>query len=528
MGASLFAAAGPGQAAPTTRESAVAPAASAAQGDQVQAPIPALNWQRCPDLPKTYQCATAKAPLDYDNPSGPTVLLDLLKVAATKPSQKIGTLFVNPGGPGGSSRGFATMAGDILGTTVKTRYDVIGIDPRGVGPHTEMVCRTDAPVPPYSPLSFPDSIAASKVVWRQAEWARTACMKNPAAIVRHMSTADTARDMDLIRQAVGDQKLYYYGVSYGTYLGATYASMFPGRVGRLVVDGVLDPVAWATGDTLPATQPFSTRLRSAKGASEAMISAMRECDRLGKRSCVFAGGAYAKWLKLVEISKAGKLTVGGEPIPYPNLIGGILGYLYGQTYSGLDSTLQMLWDENVAKSGRVASDAAARLATSAAAIADAPYQSPQARTSIVRDAFSGVACSDTRNPENREDWWRAGVAQDKQYPWFGSLWTWASAACAKWPIVTKSDTYFGPFGGPTANPILVVGNTYDPATPIHGARKVASLFDNSRLLTYDGWGHGALGTSCVTAAFDRYYATGALPAVGAKCTMDAPLFSPNG
>ena len=353
-------------------------------------------------------------------------------------------------------------------------------------------------------------------------------MKNPAAIVRHMSTADTARDMDLIRQAVGDQKLYYYGVSYGTYLGATYASMFPGRVGRLVVDGVLDPVAWATGDTLPATQPFSTRLRSAKGASEAMISAMRECDRLGKRSCVFAGGAYAKWLKLVEISKAGKLTVGGEPIPYPNLIGGILGYLYGQTYSGLDSTLQMLWDENVAKSGRVASDAAARLATSAAAIADAPYQSPQARTSIVRDAFSGVACSDTRNPENREDWWRAGVAQDKQYPWFGSLWTWASAACAKWPIVTKSDTYFGPFGGPTANPILVVGNTYDPATPIHGARKVASLFDNSRLLTYDGWGHGALGTSCVTAAFDRYYATGALPAVGAKCTMDAPLFSPNG
>ena len=224
-------------------------------------------------------------------------------------------------------------------------------------------------------------------------------------------------------------------------------------------------------------------------------------------------------------SKAGKLTANGEVIPYPNLIGGVLGFLYGHTYSGLDVILQQLWDENVAKSGRVASDAASRLAQSATAIADAPYQAPQARTSTVRDAFSGVACSDTRNPENRADWWRAGVAQDKQYPWFGSLWTWASATCAKWPIVTKSDSYFGPFGGPTANPILVVGNTYDPATPIHGARKVASLFEKSRLLTYDGWGHGALGNSCVTAAFDRYYATSALPAVGATCTMDAPLFS---
>ena len=163
--------------------------------------------------------------------------------------------------------------------------------------------------------------------------------------------------------------------------------------------------------------------------------------------------------------------------------------------------------------------------TKAEEVSVAPYLTPVGRVVKISNAFVGVACSDSRNPTTREDWWNAGRAQDKQYPWFGSLWTWASAPCANYPIKTKSDTWFGPYGGRTAHPLLIVGNTYDPATPIHGARAVARLFPGSRLLTYDGWGHGALGTSCVTRAFDRYYATGALPAPGATCGMDAGLFA---
>lgn len=451
------------------------------------------------------------------------MLLDLLKVAASDPGRRLGTLFVNPGGPGGSSRGFATVAGEILGATVRTRYDVIGVDPRGVGPHTGMVCRNDNP-PPFADVPFPITVAQSKAVWRFAEWQRSACTKDPGAIVAHMSTADTARDMDLIRQAVGASTLDYYGVSYGTYLGSVYASMFPSRVGRFVVDGVIDPVAWATGPSLPATQPFSTRLRSAKGASEGLVAALRECDRLGVAKCVFAGNANAKWLQLIDRARAGDLTYDGQPLSYQEVVSGVLGALYPQSYTGLDQALQQLWLENFGGSATRAAAGAAFLRGAAARVASAPYLYPGARTWLVEDAFLGVACADSRNPEQREDWWRAGQAQDRQFPWFGSLWSWASAPCAKWPITTKQDTYWGPFGGATATPILVVGNTYDPATPIHGARAFAGLFPDSRLLTYRGWGHGGLFNSCVTRAFDRYYGTGALPPAGATCAMDGPLF----
>ncbi|GAA1791271.1 alpha/beta hydrolase [Nostocoides veronense] len=500
-------------------------AAPPAKATEVQAPVPDITWKSCgDDLPG--ECATALAPLDYDNPYGPAILLDLRKVPAKQQSRKLGSLFVNPGGPGGSSTGFAPWAAQLLGPTVAARYDVIGVDPRGVGEHSQMVCKNANPVPPFPMTPYPETVAQSKIAFRSAEYARSACTRNPSPIVRHMSTADTARDMDLIRQAVGDPQLNYYGISYGTQLGSTYASMFPSRVGRFAVDAVLDPVAWSTGgpSNLPATQPFSTRLRSAKGASEALLAALKECDRVGRSHCDLAPGASAKWAKMSAAAKAGTLTAGGEPLPYSVLIGGVLGYLYGQSYDGLDTTLQMIYDENFGTRARAGASALATLRAKADRVREAPYTSPLGQVQIISDAFMGVGCADTRNPETREAWWNAGRAQDKLWPGFGSLWTWATPACAKYPISTKADTWFGPYGGATANPILVVGNTYDPATPYHGAQAVAGMFRGARLLTYNGWGHGALGNSCATAAFDRLYATGALPARGAVCQLDRPLW----
>ena len=498
---------------------------SAGSASQVQAPVPTITWGSCHDnLPGV--CATAVAPLDYDQPRGRTILLDLRKIPAKQQNRKLGSLFVNPGGPGGSSTGFAPYAALLLGSTVSQRYDVIGVDPRGVGKHSRMLCRNDSPQPPAA-QPFPITEAQSRATWRQAEFMRSACTKDPNQITLHMSTADTARDMDLIRQAVGDQKLNYYGISYGTQLGSTYASMFPTRVGRFVVDGVLDPVAWSTGGpgNLPAEKPFSNRLRSAKGAAEALISALQECNRVGARECELAPNADRKWAQLIERARAGKLTFGGERVSYQDLVGGVLGFLYDNNYSGLDSLLQTIWEENLGSGARSAAGGLARLRAAAERVTTAPYTTPAAKVTKVTDAFIGVACADTRNPETRLDWWRAGQEQDKVYPWFGSLWTWASAPCAKYPIITKTDSYFGPYGGRTATPILVVGNRYDPATPIHGARKVASLFTGARLLTYNGWGHGALGTGCATAAYNRYYATGALPAPGAVCQPDLPLWA---
>lgn len=492
---------------------------------QVDAPVPTITWRPCPWYPSA-RCATASAPLDYDNPTGPTILLDLVKMPATDQAHRLGTIFVNPGGPGGSASHFAPTAAYYLGSSVSARYDVIGIDPRGVGDHAQMVCHTTVPQP-LSPGYFPVSLREAEINWRSAQWERAACTDDPGRIVAHMSTADTARDMDLIRQAVGDRRLNYYGVSYGTYLGTTYASMFPTKVGHVIVDAVLDPVAWATGTGRPPLMPFSTRLKSARGAYEALTSGLAECDKAGKARCAFAGHARAKFEKLVDLARAGTLKSGpNEPLPYATLIGGTLGGLYGHDYTLLMDNFQELWDYNMRVPGASADRATAAaggLAAAAATISTAPYITPLARQTI-SDAFSGVACSDSRNPRSLDAWWNAGRMQDKEYPWFGSLWTWASSTCGGWPGTTMADAFLGPFGGKTAKPVLVIGNRYDPATPIQGAERVARLFTNSRLLRTLEWGHGALENACVRKAFADYYVRDTVPAPGSVCRANAPLY----
>lgn len=520
LGMTAILPASPSEATATPR--AGSPLTAPVVAAQVDAPIPVLDWSRCESGARAL-CATAEVPLDYDDPTGPTILLDLLKVPALDSGNKLGTLFVNPGGPGGSATEFAFFGADLLGDTVAMRYDVVGIDPRGVGEHSQMVC-TAADDPPNQTVGFPITEQQSKQVWRAGRWIRNACVSAPEQIVQHMSTADTARDMDLIRQAVGEEELDYYGISYGTFLGATYAAMFPDRVGRFVVDGVLDPVNWSTGDAGNADLPFTTRIASARGAYEALTSGLTECDRVGKRSCAFAGDAESKWRWLVRKAKAGKLRAYGGNVSYPDLVGGTLGMLYDNiSYDWLGSALADLYrraHKHTAKAGGVSAAEWHRIATR---VTRAPYALAGAGFEI-NDAFHGVSCADTSNPTTRQAWWDAGRQQDRDYPWFGSLWTWESAACAKWPAAAQEDSFRGPYDVTTANPILVVGNSHDPATPVQGARRFTTLFEGSRFLLMDGWGHGAIGNTCVTAAFDDYYATGALPREGSVCEKDYPLF----
>ncbi|MGZ5400569.1 MAG: alpha/beta hydrolase, partial [Nocardioides sp.] len=141
------------------------------------------------------------------------------------------------------------------------------------------------------------------------------------------------------------------------------------------------------------------------------------------------------------------------------------------------------------------------------------------------DPFAGVACADSDNPASERAWVTAGKRADRRSPWFGRVWTWASGVCANWPKVTKEDRFTGPFATSTSAPVLVVGNTYDPATPLHGARAVNRLLDGSRLLVMDGWGHGALGTGpCIRAAFGDYLLDGTLPPAGMVCAPRRELF----
>jgi pimeloyl-ACP methyl ester carboxylesterase len=338
-----------------------------------------------------------------------------------------------------------------------------------------------------------------------------------------MSTADTARDMDLVREAVGDPELHYYGISYGTQLGTTYAALFPDTVGRMILDGVLDPVEWTTGHGDGDTRPFSERLRSGYGAWQSLTAAFAECDRVGKRRCVLAGHASDAWNDVIRKLRKGPV----KGVRYDMVVGSALSYLYSP--DGVPQLMKEIRRLHRALFGRGALrvDAWRPGAVQRRVDDRLPLPGPYAAGGWARtgNAFAGVACSDSDNPSNPRAWIAAGNRADKVSPWFGKLWTWASSPCARWPEELKEDRYAGPFDVAPANPVLVVGNTYDPATPLHGARAVNRLLRGSRLLVLDGWGHGALaGSPCIDDAYASYLVDGDLPRPGTVCRPRRPLY----
>ena len=500
---------------------------AAAPDTQVVAPIPTIDWHPCRFVHRL-NCARVPVPLDYDHPNGATIELQLLMDPANHPAQRIGTLFVNPGGPGGSAAEFAPYAAHALGKEVAQRFDVVGIDPRGVGSSTPVRCKGPENPPPYPRQYFPYTPKQIRIQLRYDRHVTRLCATGGNPILNHMSTADTARDMDLIRQVLGEDQLNYYGISYGTYLGATYAAMFPDHIRAMIVDGVLDPVAWSTGrDDAAKTLPFSTRLRSGVGAWEALTSAFAECDRVGKQRCPLAGDAAGKWLRIVHRLKRGPVRMGHHfRLTYPNWVGDTLGSLYdGSAYRYLMRYIKATYNDMFgSRAARVRSDVASAHRALQRAIDRIRFPGPYGWGDTQYPSFQGVSCADSINPHNPRAWIAAGKRADREGPWFGRAWTWASSQCAQWPG-SKADSFFGPWAVDTSAPVLVIGNAHDPATPISGARVLNSKLAGSRLLMMNGWGHGALGVStCVTAKEDRYLVDGTLPPPGTVCRPNHELF----
>jgi pimeloyl-ACP methyl ester carboxylesterase len=271
-------------------------ATGAAAGKVVEPPVPALRWTDCGG---GFECTRATVPLDYDNPAGATISLALIRLPATDQRHRIGSLLTNPGGP-------ATSGVDRIRDTpasayppaMRTRFDIIGFDPRGVARSSPIRCfgsnaakaRFFADVPLF-PITRRDEVA---FIAKSAELGGI-CLRRNASIMRHMSTANVARDMELLRQAVGDRKLSFYGASYGSYLGAVYANLFPGRVRALVMDSVVEPVAWATGHGDGFTVPVFTREGSDRGTYATMQRFLALCDRAGPTCAFSAGNPAQKW-----------------------------------------------------------------------------------------------------------------------------------------------------------------------------------------------------------------------------------------
>ncbi len=473
--------------------------------------VPVLHWAPCG---APFECATAQVPLDYAHPRGATIGIALIRLPASDPAHRIGSLFVNPGGPGGSGVDFVRGAATAFWSPkVRARFDIVGFDPRGVARSAPIRCfKSNA-----QESRLVGSLPAFPVGRRQTvkyistfEKFDANCLQRDAAIMQHMATADAARDLDLLRQAVGDAQLTYDGVSYGSYLGNTYANLFPTHVRALIIDGVLNPVQWATGHRDGFTVPFSTRLNSAHGAYDTLLQFFKYCKASGPRKCAFAGGdPFTKYYTLLARARAAPITVNGHAYTFADIVNITLGALYnfGSTdFPNLAKLLQALYTHSAA-----GSTAAAQL------IAGLRGSRPAAAYSNGLDSFLAVACSDTDNPHDPFAWPRAAAEQDEQSPYFGSDWTWASEPCATWPA-RDADRYTGPFTRRTSHPVLVIGNLHDPATPYAGAQAVAGMLPNSRLLTLNGWGHTSLGRSaCIDRYITGYLVNLTLPPVGTVC-----------
>jgi pimeloyl-ACP methyl ester carboxylesterase len=518
-------------AAGTVAMASPASAADLAAGG-VHAPVPVLHWTDCAaEFGPGVQCATATVPLDYDRPDGPTIDVALNRHPATDRAHRVGSLFLNPGGPGGSGENFLPEALPALDPSVPARFDLIGVDPRGTGRSDPVRCFATAEEQAAFFGALPDFPVGGQIpAWLAAYRNYTdRCARVAGPIIDHSSTANFVRDLDLLRQAVGDPGFSFLGYSYGSQVGSTYAAMFPSRVRAVVIDGVVDPVAWSTGyGAQGAVLPITTRLRSAEGASDTLGAFFRTCAAAGPARCSFADpGASAtalsaKWDRLTRDLRARPVDLpqpgGTVHVTYAVLVSAALSILYDvPSWPTLADAAEALVQLEAAPAARARATAAHALATTRARYADEP---------VFASGFDAVACVDGVEPRSPLAWPVAALAQDRVAPYFGSAWTFPSQACATWPG-QDTDRFLGPYDRPTAHPVLVVGTRFDPATRYQAAQATAARLPGARLLTLDGYGHTSLASStCIDRYTAAYLITGAVPPKGATCEPDHQPFDP--
>lgn len=487
-------------------------AASADPAPASLAPAPApISWSPCDD---GFECATVRVPLDYDQPQGPKISLALIRLPAGDPGERIGSLFLNPGGPGGSGVEIVRGIAEFMPPELTWKFDLVGFDPRGIIGSTPLLCfdSLEDAVGILPPFPFPRTEGQEARQRITDETLADACARRGGDIRDHMSTADVARDLDLLRQAVGDDQLSYLGFSYGSYLGQVYANLYPDRVRAVVIDGVLDPIAWATGrGDVALTRPFSMRLRSSIGARLTLGQFFGLCDAAGD-DCAFSGDARQRFDDLAQGLKKDPIATPDGPFSYEDLISTALGAMYTPP-SWPDFAEFLLELEEETSPDAIGSALAAVLGHLA------PERGEEPAYPNVIEGFPGVACSDTINPPNYGTWPVAADQSQRRQGYFGRLWTWASSACQPWPDSAGEDRYLGPWRADTSAPVLVVGNHFDPATPYRGALVAHDLLRNSSLLTYAGWGHTAFlsGNTCIDLSVTQYLVTQETPTPGTVC-----------
>ncbi|MFE0525614.1 alpha/beta hydrolase [Streptomyces sp. NPDC058954] len=469
------------------------PAPSAAEGGG-SAPSPLPNGG-------TWQCATMKAPLDWGKPKGDTIGIALIRAKASgAASKRIGSLVFNFGGPGGSGVTTLPSFGQDY-AKLRTRYDLVSFDPRGVGRSAPVECENDQQLDNYFQQdATPDDAAERTEFLDNTKNFNSACEKNSKKVLPHVRTTDAARDMDLMRQVLGDDKLYYFGISYGTELGGVYAHLFPRHVGRAVFDAVVDP-------TQNAEQ---SSLGQAGGFQLALDNFAQDCTSKAQPCPI---GDNAQDVK----DRIAKLLTDLDKKPIPGIFprqltqtaatNGIAQSLYSKDFwQYLTEGLQEAYDGD----GKILM-----------ALSDSMNgRSENGEYSNITAANIAINCADDKA---RYD---AAYVQHKlpefraASPLFGDFLAWSMAGCTDWAVAGAADHPDVSAAG--SAPILVVGNTGDPATPYEGARKMVNALGKGVgvELTYKGQGHGAYDSKnkCVQSAVNGYLLDGKVPAAGTVCS----------
>ena len=460
------------------------------------------NWVPCYD---GMQCAQVYAPLDWDDPQGERILLSMVKQPALG-GEPLGTLFVNPGGPGASGVDYIAQSIDYgVGATLQQSYDVIGWDPRGVGSSTPVVCLDDAEMDDYLfGLGATDGLEPGSGQWidaavrESAEFGET-CLERTGPLLGHVDTASTVQDLDMLRTIAGDDKLNYLGYSYGTYIGARYADAYPERVGRLVLDGALDPTTTEAEVVREQTRGFELALRAY----------MADC--LTRSSCPVSGTVdqgMAQWREMLDAVEAEPLTGSdGRLVGSGTLLTAIIMPLYSQqSWPYLDELYTSV------TSGEA--DTALLLADHYFDRVGGAYQSN------LITAFGAINCLDYPRylPLDAERMHADAAELERIAPTIGAFQGYGDVSCAGWPVEGVSER--PPVSAEGADPILVIGTTGDPATPFRWAEALAEQLQSGVLLAYEGEGHTAYGSgsACVDDAVERFLLTGESPKTGTRCS----------
>jgi pimeloyl-ACP methyl ester carboxylesterase len=464
-----------------------------------------VAWAPCTDTEGS-ECATVVVPLDYRKPQGVTITLGLLRKPPVAPDAP--PLIFNPGGPGASATAWVDAAGSLLvnpaSPDITARYSLVGLDPRGVGRSTQLNCMSAKALQAQT-ADLPQT-AAEQLAYAADATLNEVCDKTNKGLTSNIGTDSAARDLDIVRAALGQERLNFYGASYGSYLGMMYAHTFPDRVGRMVLDGINGPFDDMSG----------LALAQARGSEESLRGWAATCAARGPQ-CPAAGIATTRqgvlgWLRnLLNVVHRKPLqpSIGGE-IKDRAILDIALGMLSDGQGAGFDSLDAMLGAVATAVAGGPGADDAADL------VNDARVTYTLATPNYL-SVNQAVNCYDRPTTGTRATTKRHTLAWRKLAPFFSAIFAPIPSACFHWPVRGSKANL--PVLPTTDAPVLLINGLHDPRTPVRMARQSVRLFPNASLLLWNGFGHvsGTRGNSCINDAVAGYLTDGTLPSAGIVC-----------